>query len=101
AQVGNCYRQQAFAPEQPDWLVSGSGRLTGKPVSIDGTKHTTLNRNGTRGSSRSLPSGYLPEAWFRGAIGLEGPMGRVAGFLSLVLGLAIGMYVYSRQMQSS
>jgi len=28
-------------------------------------------------------------------------MGRVFGFLSLVLGLAIGMYVYSRQMQSS
>ena len=28
-------------------------------------------------------------------------MGRVFGFLSLVLGLAVGMYFYSRQVQSS
>jgi hypothetical protein len=28
-------------------------------------------------------------------------MGRVFGFLSLVVGLAVGMYVYSRQAQSS
>jgi hypothetical protein len=28
-------------------------------------------------------------------------MGRVFGFLSLVVGLAVGMYFYSRQMQSS
>ena len=28
-------------------------------------------------------------------------MGRALGFLSLVIGLAVGMYVYSRQMQSS
>jgi hypothetical protein len=28
-------------------------------------------------------------------------MGRMFGFLSLVLGLAVGMYVYSKQMQST
>src|SRR6202044_3931667 len=50
---------------------------------------------------RSLPCGYLPGARFRSAISLGGTMGRIFGFLSLVLGLGVGMYLYSRQVQSS
>src|SRR3979490_1065667 len=50
---------------------------------------------------RSEHSGYLSAAPVCGAIGLgEEPMGRMFGFLGVVIALAVGMYVYSRQAQS-
>jgi hypothetical protein len=51
---------------------------------------------------RPLPSGYLSADPFRGGIALgEGQMGRLFGFFSVVIVLAVGMYVYSKQLQSS
>src|SRR5260370_28732204 len=51
---------------------------------------------------RPLPSGYLSADPFRGGIALgEGQMGRLVGFVSVVIVLAIGMYVYSHPLQSS
>ena len=52
--------------------------------------------------ARSLPSGYLSGGPFRGAIAVgEGHMGRIFGFLSVVIVMGIGMYLYSKQIQSS
>lgn len=48
-----------------------------------------------------MPCGYLWAGEFRDAIVLEGSMGRVFGLLGAVIALAAGMYVYSRQAQSS
>ncbi|MFY9683740.1 MAG: hypothetical protein WA416_07685 [Candidatus Sulfotelmatobacter sp.] len=53
-----------------------------------------------------MDSGYLSHARFRDGIGFserhgEGQMGRVFGFLSVVIVLGIGMYIYSRQAQNS
>jgi len=58
---------------------------------------------------RTLPSGYLLGAGFRGAIVSSGHsksrmgerMGRMFGFLGAVIALAAGMYVYAKQAQSS
>ena len=54
-----------------------------------------------RRRSRSLPSGYLSAVPFRGAIASGVHMSRLFGFLSVVIVLAIGMYIYSKQAQSS
>jgi hypothetical protein len=43
----------------------------------------------------------LPGAAIRGAIAFEGCMSRIFGFLSVVIVLAVGMYFYARQVQSS
>src|ERR1700733_10839958 len=49
-----------------------------------------------------MPSSYLSGGPFRGAIAVgEGHMGRIFGFLSVVIVMGIGMYLYSKQMQSS
>ena len=53
-------------------------------------------------TGRSMPLGYLSATPFCGEIALEeGQMGRLFGFLGLVIVLAIGMYVYSKQEQGS
>ncbi len=54
-----------------------------------------------RRRSRSLPSGYLSAVPFRGAIASGVHMSRLFGFLSVVIVMAIGMYIYSKQAQSS
>ena len=55
-----------------------------------------------RFSVRSLPSGYLSAARFRDEIAsAEGLMGRLFGFLSVIIVMAIGMYIYSKQIQST
>jgi hypothetical protein len=51
---------------------------------------------------RSLTSGYLSACLFRGAITLRGyTLSRLFGFLSVVIVMAIGMYIYSKQATSS
>jgi hypothetical protein len=48
-----------------------------------------------------LSSGYLSPTMFGVAITWGEIMGRLLGLLGVVISLAIGMYIYSRQMESS
>src|ERR1035438_8922620 len=51
---------------------------------------------------RALHSGYLSANPFRGAINIrEGTMRGIFGFLSIIIVLGVGMYIYSKQAQSS
>lgn len=53
-------------------------------------------------AQRALHSGYLRAIPFRDAMNSpEGTMSRLFGFLSVIIVMAIGLYIYSQQMQSS
>src|SRR2546425_1659839 len=91
------------------WLLTGlfgvdfpcQGQLLRKRWKDDNCRQHALTLR-TPSPGRSLPSGYLSAVLFRDAIALsEGHMGRLFGLLGVVIALAIGLYVYSRQVQSS
>ncbi|MGD0571162.1 MAG: hypothetical protein ABSA78_22445 [Candidatus Sulfotelmatobacter sp.] len=52
-------------------------------------------------TARSRSYGYLSAGGIRGAIAFGGRMSRIFGFLSVVIVLALGMYFYVKQVQSS